>query len=224
MDAFANLFSEDADFVNVRGVRWIGRGEIKKAHAAAHATIFSKSQLSVVGEISVRFLKPDVAVARSITEVKGQVDNAGGTLPPRDALLTLVLVRQDAKWTIVVAQNTNIDPAVLPARPLDRLLVLPVAIDVAPLSSYRFPSARDPMRGAAFGDPGSGYPDVRMTIPLPMTCTPHIAIARRRGVFDAIRRRRRIRDDLGPGTSRLRKDDRAGCQTGRQNQATAERS
>jgi hypothetical protein len=38
-------------------------------------------------------------------------------LPPRDALLTLVLVRQDAKWTIVVAQNTNIDPAVLPARP-----------------------------------------------------------------------------------------------------------
>jgi len=117
MDAFANLFSEDADFVNVRGVRWIGRGEIKKAHAAAHATIFSKSQLSVVGEISVRFLKPDVAVARSITEVKGQVDNAGGTLPPRDALLTLVLVRQDAKWTIVVAQNTNIDPAVLPAKP-----------------------------------------------------------------------------------------------------------
>jgi uncharacterized protein (TIGR02246 family) len=117
MDAFANLFSEDADFVNVRGVRWIGRGAIKKAHAAAHATVFSKSRLSVVGEISVRFLKPDVAVARSIIEVSGQIDNSGGTLPPRDTLLTLVVVRQDAKWIIVVAQNTNIDTAVPPAKP-----------------------------------------------------------------------------------------------------------
>ena len=117
MDAFANLFSEDADFVNVRGVRWIGRGEIKKAHAAAHATIFSKSQLSLVGEISVRFLKPDVAVSRSVTEVTGQIDNAGNTLPPRDALLTLVMAQQGVHWIIVVAQNTNIDPAVLPPKP-----------------------------------------------------------------------------------------------------------
>jgi uncharacterized protein (TIGR02246 family) len=117
MDAFADLFSEDADFVNVRGVRWIGRSAIKQAHAATHATIFSKSQLSVVGEISVRFLKPDVAVTRSVTEVTGQTDNAGSTLPPRDALLTLILKRQDAHWIIVVAQNTNIDPAGPPAKP-----------------------------------------------------------------------------------------------------------
>jgi uncharacterized protein (TIGR02246 family) len=109
MDAFSNLFSEDADFVNVRGTRWIGRDAIRKAHAAAHAAIFKDSQLSVVGEASVRFLKPDVAVERSITEVKNATDTAGHTLPPRDTMLTLMMMKMAGNWTIVVAQNTNID-------------------------------------------------------------------------------------------------------------------
>jgi uncharacterized protein (TIGR02246 family) len=63
LEAFAALFTEDADFVNVRGTRWIGRSAIREGHAATHATIFKNSQLRIL-ELSVRFLKPDVAVAR----------------------------------------------------------------------------------------------------------------------------------------------------------------
>ncbi len=107
MDAFAKAFTEDADFVNVRGVRWIGRRAIKEAHAASHSTIFKTSQLTL-RESSVRFLRPDIAVARSITEVTGQTGASGEILPPRSAMLTLVMVNDDGRWMIVVAQNTDI--------------------------------------------------------------------------------------------------------------------
>jgi uncharacterized protein (TIGR02246 family) len=107
MDAFANLFTEDADFVNVRGVRWIGRHAIREAHAASHATIFRSSQLSL-RESSVRFLRPDIAVARSVTEVTGQVNASGEVLPPRSAMLTLIMMNMEGMWMIVVAQNTDI--------------------------------------------------------------------------------------------------------------------
>jgi uncharacterized protein (TIGR02246 family) len=107
MDAFANVFAEDADFVNVRGVRWIGRDVIRKAHVTTHATIFKNSQLSLK-ETSTRFLRPDVAVARSVTEVTGQTNASGQTLPPRSAMLTLVMMNMQRQWLVVVAQNTDI--------------------------------------------------------------------------------------------------------------------
>lgn len=107
MDAFAKAFTEDADFVNVRGVRWIGRRAIKEAHAASHSTMFKTSQLTL-RESSVRFLRPDIAVARSITEVTGQTGASGEILPPRSAMLTLIMVNDDGRWMIVVAQNTDI--------------------------------------------------------------------------------------------------------------------
>lgn len=107
MDAFAEQFHEDADFVNVRGVRWIGRRAIKEAHAASHSTIFKNSQLNL-RDSSVRFVRPDVAVARSITVVTGQTGASGEILPPRSAMLTLIMVNDDGRWMIVVAQNTDI--------------------------------------------------------------------------------------------------------------------
>jgi len=107
MVAFADLFADDADFVNVRGVRWIGRQAIREAHAASHATIFRNSQLSL-GEFSVRYLRPDVAFARSVTEVSGQINASGEILPPRSTMLTLVMMNVDGKWMVAVAQNTDI--------------------------------------------------------------------------------------------------------------------
>jgi len=111
MDAFAEPFAEDADFVNVRGVRWIGRHAIREAHAASHSTIFRNSQLNL-RESSVRFLRPDVAVARSVTVVSGQTGSSGELLPSRSAMLTLVMVNDGGRWMIVIAQNTDIVSAV----------------------------------------------------------------------------------------------------------------
>ena len=80
MSALAMLFAADADFVNVIGMRWVGREEIKKAHAASHATIFKTSTLKL-GETTVRFLKPDVATARSVWTLSARCRRTGKSRP-----------------------------------------------------------------------------------------------------------------------------------------------
>ena len=107
MDALAMLFANDADFVNVIGRRWVGREAIKKAHAASHATIFKMSTLKI-GDTTVRFLKPDVAVARSVWALSGMTSENGQVAPTRTGILTHVLIRADGHWLIVETQNTDI--------------------------------------------------------------------------------------------------------------------
>jgi uncharacterized protein (TIGR02246 family) len=116
MDAFASVFSTDADFVNVIGQRWIGRDAIREAHAANHATIFKTSQLAMQ-DVSVRFLNPDVAVLRCTAKLSGQVDRSGNIVPTRYTLLTFVLVKAGGNWSIDVAQNTDINTAVVAIKP-----------------------------------------------------------------------------------------------------------
>ena len=57
MTAFAGLFAENADFVNVIGMHWHGRQEIETKHAQTHRTIFRNSVLQIVGVI-VRLVSP----------------------------------------------------------------------------------------------------------------------------------------------------------------------
>jgi len=109
MKAFASLFSEDADFVNVAGSWWKGRAEIERKHSAAHATIFRESTLSIE-EVHVRYLTPEVAVAHVLTSLVGQKMPDGTPASTRRALLTQVLQKQNGKWMIVASQNTDIRP------------------------------------------------------------------------------------------------------------------
>jgi uncharacterized protein (TIGR02246 family) len=107
MDAFAKLFATDADFVNVVGMQWVGREAIKHHHAASHATIFKTSTLTI-GDTTVRFLKPDVAIARSAWTLSGMTSENGQMAPMRTGILTHVLLRTDGHWLIVASQNTDI--------------------------------------------------------------------------------------------------------------------
>ena len=107
MDAFAMLFATDADFVNVIGMRWVGRDAIKQHHAASHATIFKSSTLKI-GDTTLRFLKTDVATARSVWTLSGITSASGQLVPTRTGILTHVLARIDGHWLIVLSQNTDI--------------------------------------------------------------------------------------------------------------------
>ena len=106
LDAFAMLFATDADFVNVVGMRWVGRDAIKQHHAASHATIFKSSTLKI-GDTTLRFLKADVATARSIWTLSG-TSESGQLSPTRTGILTHVIARIDGHWLIVLTQNTDI--------------------------------------------------------------------------------------------------------------------
>ncbi|HXW57197.1 MAG TPA: SgcJ/EcaC family oxidoreductase [Candidatus Cybelea sp.] len=122
MDAFGKLFAPDADFVNVAGVRWVGRNEIQLRHAYSHGTIpensvpdenpayygiFEHSRMTFV-HVDVRFLRKDAALAHVDWELLGDTR----TQNPRRGVFTFVLTRQNEGWLIAAAQNTEINRTV----------------------------------------------------------------------------------------------------------------
>ncbi|WP_320150410.1 SgcJ/EcaC family oxidoreductase [uncultured Tolumonas sp.] len=70
IDAFAELFSEDAEFVNVVGLWWKGRAAIKAAHEFTHQTIFKNSRLTIA-EVFIRFPAPQIAITRCNWKLEG---------------------------------------------------------------------------------------------------------------------------------------------------------
>jgi uncharacterized protein (TIGR02246 family) len=112
MNAFAELFSPDAEFVNVVGLWWKGREEIKAAHEFTHQTLFKNSLLTVT-EVSVRFPTPQIAIARCGWKLEGHVTPEGSPLPVRNGILLNVLRHESSKWFIIDSQNTDIIEGVL---------------------------------------------------------------------------------------------------------------
>jgi uncharacterized protein (TIGR02246 family) len=116
--ALAALFAEDADFTNVRGEHAGGRKAIEDMHAPLFAGfLFKDSHLSCELR-SVRFLKPDIAVADIDWEMTGAGGPGGVVRPPRKGLLDWVLTGAGGNWLIVVMHNMelNSQPAPLQGR------------------------------------------------------------------------------------------------------------
>lgn len=112
MEAFGQLFAEDAEFVNVVGLWWKGREAIKRAHATTHATMFKDSRLTMT-HIEIRFVTPLVAIARSSWELTGHLGPSGEALPERRGILMNLVTRRNGGWEIIDSQNTDIIEGVL---------------------------------------------------------------------------------------------------------------
>jgi len=109
MNAFAELFAPDANFVNVIGLHWKGRAEIKTAHQELHATRMKDSRLTIENASS-RFLRPDVGLVHATWTLVGDTGLGSAAQPPRHGVLSLVLTKEGGRWLIAAAQNTDIVP------------------------------------------------------------------------------------------------------------------
>lgn len=106
--AYADLFTEDGDVVNVVGWWWRGRAEIEKKLSDAFAFVFRESTLTVT-DVHVRFLTPDIAVAHVRWTMTGA--RTPPQIPePRQGIQLQVLKKQGGKWLITSFQNTNSVP------------------------------------------------------------------------------------------------------------------
>jgi uncharacterized protein (TIGR02246 family) len=110
MEALAALFSEDADFVNVPGMYWKGRDQIRQEHARLHGLQFKESVLTV-RSVTVRFLRPDVALAHIKWGLEGERDSDGTSRPPREGVMSWVVMNRDGDWRVASSHNTNARPA-----------------------------------------------------------------------------------------------------------------
>jgi len=114
MATYAAQFTTNADFVNVIGMRWRGTQEIEARHVDLHRTIFRNSKLRGLDR-SVRFLRPNLAVAHQRWEMTGHEGLPGWQLPEaRQGIMTCVLVEEAGQWRIEALQNTDILPLQMP--------------------------------------------------------------------------------------------------------------
>jgi uncharacterized protein (TIGR02246 family) len=106
--AYADLFAEDGDVVNVLGWWWKGRAEIATKLDAAFAQVFKESTLAI-GDVQVRFLTPEIAVAHVRWTMTG-AKTPPGIPEPREGIQTQVLSKVSGRWLIAAFQNTNAIP------------------------------------------------------------------------------------------------------------------
>ncbi|MFJ5957310.1 SgcJ/EcaC family oxidoreductase [Paenarthrobacter sp. NPDC092416] len=108
--ALADLFVDDADFVNVVGMWWINRRQIEFNHAYGFRHMFPDTEM-VLERVKVRELGSDVAVVHAKWSMTGQITPSGKRSGRRRGVISFTTVRQeDGGWLAVSAQNTDIVP------------------------------------------------------------------------------------------------------------------
>lgn len=108
--AFATFYASDAELVTVRGERMRGATEIEKGLATIFATRAAAATLKTL-DLSIRLIKPDVAIAHVTNEMSDVVNGKGEKQPPHRELSIRVLVKDEGKWRVVAFHNTIISAA-----------------------------------------------------------------------------------------------------------------
>lgn len=111
MDLYA---TEDVDWVNIVGMWWKGRTEVKNAHQAGFDYFFKRVPFTRKS-LDIRFLTRDVAIAHLVCHVGSLfppdgIDRVTNRTPETDNLLTLIYLKKNSTWLLSSGQNTLIDP------------------------------------------------------------------------------------------------------------------
>ena len=111
MKAMGDVFTEDADLINVVGTRWQGRANIVKALGVFHRQMFKNEQIHL-GQITIRSITPNVAVAVAVQSGSGEMvlpDGLGPRKPLGEQLDTFVVVKREGVWKVTHGQNTTVN-------------------------------------------------------------------------------------------------------------------
>jgi uncharacterized protein (TIGR02246 family) len=103
--AFARFYTADAELVTVRGERMRGAAEIEKGLARIFATRAAAAKLRTL-DVTVRFIRSDVAVAHVANEMSGVVEANGVTAAPHQELSIRVFVKENGVWRVTAFHNT----------------------------------------------------------------------------------------------------------------------
>jgi uncharacterized protein (TIGR02246 family) len=103
-DAFAGLFSDDADVIHILGGYYSGRETIRAGHHMIFGTIYKGSAIHYSVE-KIKFLRPDVAIVFLRQHLEFAEDSAVRELNARP---TIIAENIAGKWRIVALQNTRI--------------------------------------------------------------------------------------------------------------------
>jgi uncharacterized protein (TIGR02246 family) len=103
--AWVKFCTPDAQLVTVRGESMKGITEIEKGLSRIFETRGRNVTLKTLG-VTVRFIRPDVALAHVTNELSGLLNPEGQTQPPHQELSIRVLVKDQGAWRITAFHNT----------------------------------------------------------------------------------------------------------------------
>jgi len=109
MDAAAELFAPDVEFVNVAGLWLRGREEFLDHHRRIHAMQMRNSRLAHLAT-SIRSIRDDLALIHLEWLMEGDRERDGAPrAAPRRGIFTWLAAREDdGVWRIIAAHNTNL--------------------------------------------------------------------------------------------------------------------
>jgi len=115
--AWSSSFTDDADFINIRGDLFHGREDIGRRHAFILGGPFKGSHLTITLR-SITEPAPNVAIIETEHEVTNFKSLPPGIVPTFPGVLKTrmkyVAVKQGDQWHFIAAQNT----AILPVPPI----------------------------------------------------------------------------------------------------------
>ena len=108
-DALAALFDDHAEFVNVTGLWWHTREEIRKAHAYGLTRIFKESALAATERPRQTVVGRDRYIVHARMTLTGQSPVNDITAPRlRSNVMSFVVRRTTEGWRCASAHNTDV--------------------------------------------------------------------------------------------------------------------
>jgi len=113
--AYSRHFATEGTFTNIRGQFFKGYEAFLKQHEVIFQSIFKKTTLQQ-DIVSLKFIRPDVAVVETLTAVSGLSQTAPGTATDSQGRLRTrllqVMVKESKDWKIVSYHNVDVKPGV----------------------------------------------------------------------------------------------------------------
>ena len=109
-EGIASLFESEAEFVNVVGLWWHNKEDIRKAHDYGLKVIFNNSQLEV-RRVKVKELSDTITLVHARMRLSGQTSHDGVKTPgARTNIFSFVVRLSPAGWLCASAHNTDVIP------------------------------------------------------------------------------------------------------------------
>ena len=107
--AASSMYLPDARLITVRGEVMEGQVAIEKGLASIFETR-AKTAMQRTLSVSIRLLRPDIALVHVTNELSGLVAPDGTALPSHQELSLRVLSKQDGRWQVAAFHNTMVRP------------------------------------------------------------------------------------------------------------------
>jgi uncharacterized protein (TIGR02246 family) len=110
--AYASRFANDGTFTNFLGMFYQGRDAFRERHDAVFKTVFKGTTLTL-RVATLRFIRPDVAIADTDAELRGLKAVPSGLTALAGIVRTkllMVLVKEHGDWWISAYHNVAVAP------------------------------------------------------------------------------------------------------------------